>query len=131
MRLAVREAALQGAALYWDGFDALLADDKEASRSMLLQELETRTGMTFSSPRRCDMGAGRRATRSTVRVRIEIPLPTYAERLQLWETSLNGHTPRGTDADLGTLLASEGALSGGQIRDAAATARNLALWRNP
>ena len=78
MRLAMREAALQGAALYWDGFDALLADDKEASRSMLLQELETRTGITFLAGDAIWEPAD--ALHDLPFVRIEIPLPTYAER---------------------------------------------------
>ena len=128
MRLAMREAALQGAALYWDNFDALMPDERQFSRAALLRELETRTGITFLAGDAIWEPVD--ALQDLPFVRIEIPLPTHAERSQLWKTSLNGHTPLDPDIDLGS-LANKFRFSGGQIRDAAATARNLALWRDP
>ena len=128
MRLFVREAALQGAALYWDGFDALMPDERQFSRTALLRALEARTGITFLAGDLIWEPVD--ALQDLPFVRIEIPLPTHAERRQLWKTSLNGHTPLEPDIDLGS-LANKFRFSGGQIRDAAATARNLALWRDP
>ena len=44
VRLAVREARLQDAVLYWDGFDGLLADERLAWRTVLLRGLEEQPG---------------------------------------------------------------------------------------
>jgi SpoVK/Ycf46/Vps4 family AAA+-type ATPase len=135
VRLVVREALLQGDALYWDGFDALLADEKDGNpvdrrvwRDVLLRELEGRTGLTFLAGETA--WEPRDALYDLPFLRVELPRPTYAQRLQLWMTSLDGHTPRDDQVDL-KALASKFRFSGGQIRDAAATARNLARWRDP
>lgn len=140
VRLIAREALLQDAALYWDGFDALLAHDKRAWRETLVQALENRQALTFLAGNTTWEPAD--ALHELSFVRVEFPLPTYAERVQLWTTSLDGSTPGGADpsaalrhgsgqaVDLGA-LANKFRFSGGQIRDAAATARNLARWRDP
>ena len=128
VRLAAREALLQGAALYWDGFDALLADDKRAWREALVHKLEGRRGLTFLAGDATWEPVD--ALHELPFVRIEFPRPTYAERVQLWAVSLDGSTPRGADVDL-RALANKFRFSGGQIRDAAATAHNLARWRDP
>ncbi len=128
MRLAAREALLHNAALYWAGFDAVLADDKAAARKALVQELESRQGVTFLAGDTAWEPVD--ALHDATFVRIEFPRPTYAERLQLWEISLHSATPREADVDL-RALANKFRFSGGQIRDAAATARNLARWRDP
>lgn len=46
------------------------------------------------------------------------------------DAALHGDTPVAADMDWGE-LAAKFRFTGGQIRDAAATARNLAHWRNP
>jgi SpoVK/Ycf46/Vps4 family AAA+-type ATPase len=127
-RLVAREALLQGAALYWDGFDALLADDKRAWREALVRALEGRRGLTFLAGDTTWEPVD--ALHDVPFVRVEFPLPTYAERVRLWKVSLNGSTPHGAGAELGA-LANKFRFSGGQIRDAASTARNLARWRDP
>ncbi len=128
VRLAEREALLQGAALYWNGFDALLADDKRAFLDMLLRQLEGRSGLTFlvgdTTWEPMD------ALHNTPCIRIEFARPHYAERAQLWSRSLNGDAALTTDVDLSG-IANKFRFSGGQIKDAAATARNLAYWRDP
>jgi SpoVK/Ycf46/Vps4 family AAA+-type ATPase len=63
-------------------------------------------------------------------VRIEFPRPTYAERVQLWGIALDGNTSSGADVDM-TAVANKFRFTGGQIKDAAVTARNLARWREP
>jgi len=128
VRLTVREALLQNAALYWDGFDTLLADDKRAWREALVRQLENRRGLTFLAGDATWEPAD--ALHALPFVRVEFPRPTYAERVQLWAVSLDGSTPRGADVDL-RALANKFRFSGGQIRDVAATARNLARWRDP
>ena len=128
IRLACREAILRGAVLYWQGFDALLAEERQSWLDSLLQVLEEQHRLTFlagdSTWEPIDALYGHSF------VRIELPYPKAAERLKLWQTSLNGHLPANTQAEL-KAVASKFRFSGGQIRDAASTARNLALWRDP
>jgi len=128
VHLAGREALLQNAAIYWNGFDALLADDRRASLDMLLRELEGRRGLTFLAGD--TTWEPMDALHNTAFVRIELPRPSSAERVQLWARSLNGDTSLAPDLDLSS-AANKFRFSGGQIRDAAATARNLARWRDP
>ena len=49
VRLADREARLQGAVLLWQGFDALLAEDRQAQLAALLQVLDEHPGPVFLS----------------------------------------------------------------------------------
>ena len=128
VHLARREALLQGAALYWNGFDALLADDKRGSLDMLLRELEDRQGLTFLAGN--STWEPMDVLRNTPFMRIEFPRPPYAEQEQLWVRSLDGNTLLTSDVDLNDLV-NKFHFSGGQIQDAAATARNLARWRDP
>jgi SpoVK/Ycf46/Vps4 family AAA+-type ATPase len=125
--LIVREARLQSAALYWNGFDALLADDKRASRDTLLRRIQGLDAVTFL--------AGN-TTWEPVEglpenpfIRVEFPRPGYGERVQLWTKQLN-HTAPGAGLDI-EALAGAFRFSGGQIRDAAATAGSRARWRDP
>jgi SpoVK/Ycf46/Vps4 family AAA+-type ATPase len=128
VHLAGREALLQNAAIYWNGFDALLADDRRASLDMLLRELEGWRGLTFLAG---DITwEPMDALHIKAFVRIEIPRPSYAERVQLWARSLDGDTSLASDVDM-SALANKFRFSGGQILDAAVTARNLARWRDP
>jgi hypothetical protein len=126
VRLAEREAVLQGAALYWQGFDALLADDKRLLRTALFSRLEQGRRITFL--------AGTTAWEPTdelakfLFVRVEFSRPSYSERLHHWKTALKDSPT--AEIDPGT-LANKFRFSGGQITDAARTARNLACWRDP
>jgi SpoVK/Ycf46/Vps4 family AAA+-type ATPase len=126
--LVMREALLQGAALYWSDFDALLADGKQAWRETLLRALEERQGLTFLAGDVTWEPVD--ALHALPFVRIEFSRPAYAERMRLWALSLDSHTPLADDVSVGA-LANKFRFSGGQIRDAAATARNLARWRDP
>jgi SpoVK/Ycf46/Vps4 family AAA+-type ATPase len=128
VRLVAREARLQGGAIYWAAFDALLTDGERSRREVLLRHLENWGGLTFLAGNTLWEPAD--AWHDRPFARIEFPRPNSAERRQLWALSLNGNTPTGTGLDLGA-LSDKFRLSGGQIRDAAATARNLARWRDP
>jgi len=125
--LAVREARLAEAALYWSDFDALLSDDAKPRLDLMIRELDRMSQLSFLAGETAwepsDAGEGMSF------VRVEFPRPTAAERIELWSASLNGDTTLGTDVDL-PALAGKFRFSGGQIRDAAATARNLARWRD-
>ena len=125
VRLIMREADLQNAGLYWNGFDNLLADEQYAFRKVLLHELQGRIGTVFLAGETTWEPADTPGLRF---VRIELPRPPYGERLRFWETALDGVSSN--DADPGE-LANKFQFTGGQIRDAAVTARNLAWQRNP
>jgi SpoVK/Ycf46/Vps4 family AAA+-type ATPase len=127
-RLAMREALLHSAALYWRGFDALLADDKRLWLEALVQELENRQGLTFLVGDTAWEPAD--ALQALPFVRLEFPRPAYSERVQLWAAALQDEALCGTDLDL-RALANKFRFSAGQMRDAASTARNLARWRDP
>lgn len=137
LRLVSREADLQQAAIYWQGFDALLAERpdaageravvRDAQRDALVQML-SRGGVAFLAGNRLWEPAD--GSRAIPFARVEFSKPAYAERLQLWRTSLNGASHDGVEAAL-PALAARFRFSGGQIHDAAATAHNLARWRDP
>jgi AAA+ superfamily predicted ATPase len=128
VRLAAREVLLQGAALYFKGFDGLLADNKRASLETLVHALEDRQGLTFLAGN--TTWEPMDASHNTAFVRIEFSRLPYAEQEQLWASSLDGNTLLASDVDLNDLV-NKFHFSGGQIQDAAATARNLARWRDP
>jgi Winged helix domain, variant/ATPase family associated with various cellular activities (AAA) len=127
-RLICREAVLQQAALYFDRFDVLLGEDEKIKqyRETMIEELERFSGLIFLAGQVDWEPAG--AFQRKVFIRIELPVPPYALRKQLWAMSLNGRAPADLDLDA---LADKFRLGAGQIRDAVAMARNLAHWRDP
>jgi len=128
--LVFREGLLQNAALYLSGFDVLLSDEKEvkAGYNAVINELVGYPEWVFLSGEKAWEPGSSLPDRQFVSV--EFPMPSYLGRKLLWEKCWNGHDQLAADVDLSD-LASKFRLSGGQIRDAAAMARNLALWRDP
>jgi MoxR-like ATPase len=126
VRLVDREARLQGAVLCWEDFDALLAEDKRTHLATVLGVLATHPGPTVLAGEAT--WEPRDALHGVSFVRVELPAPGAAERLALWRAALD--TDVDTDVDLAE-VAGRFRLTGGQIGDAAATARNLALARAP
>lgn len=133
--LVYREALLQGAAIYWEGFDGLLAEDKAAWRNVLLRQLEKRRSLTFLAGDTIWEPAD--ALHALTFLRVEFNRPTAAERVELWQRCLQGNLRDGVVGAQGLTplpledLANKFRFSGGQIRDAAATALNIACWRAP
>jgi hypothetical protein len=123
--LAGREAVLQGAALFWRGFDLLLADDRAGRRGRFLAALEASGGLTFLAGETDWEPAD--ALHGAAFTRVELPPPGYHERLEMWRRALAG-TAEGAGLDL-EALAAKFRFTGGQIRDSAATARSLARGR--
>ena len=128
VQLAFREALLQGAILYWTNFDALLSEGKRGWLEILVQMLEDQRNLIFLAGNTTweplDM------LHDLPFVRVEFSHFEYTERFQLWTTCLNGGKSNSAGVDLRE-LANKFRFSGGQICDAAATARNLARWRDP
>jgi SpoVK/Ycf46/Vps4 family AAA+-type ATPase len=129
-RLIDREARLQGALIYWQDFDALLADETDVHLAALLSILDAHPDPTFVSGSTTWEPGG--AWRDVTFLRLPFPSPGYEERLQLWRAALPGDGAASPDSALNLPdLANKFRLSGGQIRDAAATARSLARARAP
>jgi SpoVK/Ycf46/Vps4 family AAA+-type ATPase len=126
--LAAREALLTGAALYWDGIDIIFAEGKDAWRDALLRRLAGCPGVSFLAGETAWEPAS--GMREISFARIEFQRPDAAERTRLWTEALEDDAPEGAGPD-SRELAGKFRFTGGQIRDAAASARNLARWRNP
>ena len=90
VRLTLREALLQDAVLYWDGFDSLLADERLAWRTVLLRALEEQPGLAILAGNSPWEPAD--VFRARPFVRVEFPRPAYHERITLWQAALDGTT---------------------------------------
>ncbi len=130
VRLIFREGRLQNAALYFDGYDLLLGDEKEMKpgHESIMTELESYPAWIFLAGERDWQPRG--VLNNKPFIDIALPIPSYPERRQLWEKQWNGQRALDTDVSFSD-LASKFRLSGGQIRDVAALARSLAQWRDP
>lgn len=126
VQLITREATLQGAAVYWHGFDLPLSSDQPSRMTFLLQQLQERKGVVFLGGETvwepCD------TPDLPPFIRIEFPPPSYSQRLQFWRTAVADTTAPNLDF---SGLANKFRFSGGQIRDAVLTARSLACRRDP
>lgn len=132
IRLAFREAVLLQTPLYLDGLDALLADDDRARAALrvLIEQLEQISGVTFLAGRSAWAPSG--ALRAKPIVSIAVSVPGYAARDALWREELGDIEAPGVDSDVDVgHLAGQFRFGAAQIRDAVATARNRALWRDP
>ncbi|HZF08726.1 MAG TPA: AAA family ATPase [Thermoanaerobaculia bacterium] len=130
LALAEREAALSGAALYWQGFDLLLEGERAARRTQFLARLAAHRGLVFLAGEAEWEPA--EVLRTAVFLRVPFPLPEHRERVALWAEALGVPAAEGMEEADGLDLAALAAkfrLSGGQIKDAAATAKNLAHGR--
>lgn len=128
--LVIREALLQGSALYLQNFDILLEDreprELKNSPEFLVQALMTFPGLVFLAGKE-SMEFGKSLINNGF-IPCNFPLPSYLIRKQLWESCLKD-CKLNEDVDL-SALASKFRFSGGQIRDAAHTACNFAGERN-
>jgi AAA+ superfamily predicted ATPase len=125
--LVQREVTLQGAAVFWKHFDALLAEDRKAALAAFLDALGSRPALTFLAGEvRWEPSESLRAARLA---RVELARPSWSERVAMWSAALDGDRRLEGDVDLGALAATF-KFTGGQIRDAAAMAVNLARLRD-
>lgn len=116
-----REARLRGAAVLWNGCEQLL---EQPAWERLVAAAETFPGVTFLATERPWDPAGRFRERPFVR--LDLRAPGFGLRRRLWGAALpEEHEP------LADLLANSFQFTPGQILDAVATARGLALQRDP
>ncbi|MEJ8546926.1 AAA family ATPase [Brevibacillus borstelensis] len=122
-----REAQLQRAVLCFDHWEACLSEEEGIVRrqAALLEELEQFPGcLAFLSERQWKPG---RFLQSRLWFEHELAVPGEAERKQLWE-ALKETMPVSAEVDFGQ-LAGKFKLTPGQIKGAAARARQLAWQR--
>jgi len=127
LRFINREALLQNAAIYWKNFDTLLDLQHKTHLDLFIRHLQLNPGLTFL--------AGTTAwqppteLRGSAYLQVQLPRSTYEDRTRIWlsalEKDLSGHA----DIDIAA-LASKFKFTGGQIRDAAETAKNLTQWED-
>jgi hypothetical protein len=126
VRLMAREALLRGDALCWDRSDLLFVEEKRTLCKILLAELCRCRNLAFLAGTTAWEPANE--LQGPTFLCLELPRPTYSERLQLWQTALPGDGAH--DVDL-SALANKFRFSAGQIRDAARSAWSAVRWRDP
>ena len=127
--LIFREAKLQESVPYIDDFHLMLGEDsrQQAMLASLTRALSKHSeiailgGETHWRP-------GAESGDNTF-ITLDIPSPGYSERKQLWEIHLNGERATLGDEEV-SVLAGKFRLRGGQIRQATATARDMARLRS-
>jgi AAA+ superfamily predicted ATPase len=124
--LILREAGLQDAALCWRDFDALLKEDRAFGLHVFLKELTHFKGPVFLTGE--TTWEPQDALGGLSFIRAKFPALSFNDRKRLWERVLKENGVFVLDvAD----LAEKFLFTGGRIKDAAATAANRALWRDP
>jgi hypothetical protein len=126
LALVLREAHLRDAAIYFDGFDLLLADDKAVIREQLLRAIEGFGPCVFLSGSECWHPAAEMEACEFLSLECK-PLD-HAERIALWTAHL--HSAIAPQLDLSE-LASKFRFNAGQIAAAAKTAGQIARSRSP
>jgi DNA polymerase III delta prime subunit len=125
-RLAIREARLRDAVLYWDGLDPLLDDAKQHELTLLLDGVRD-AGVACILAGAATFELGWRHGTLEFR-RVQFRIPTRPERVSLWRRALGPHAEN-IDGPSLERLASQFRLTRAKIFESAATARNLAAVR--
>ena len=133
VNLCLREAALQDAALYWAGCEALLeAAPPPHDWEGLVDAIEDASPLMFLAAARPWHPVGRLQARPLVR--FDFQPPGYRLRRRLWERSLPdaaAFVEPAPPTELAERLANDFQLNHGQLRDALAAAAALAARRDP
>ena len=130
VHLVFREGRLQNAAIYFDGYDLLLSEERaiKPEYESIISELDDYPQWVFLAGSKEWQPKG--ILHSKPFIDVELPIPSYSDRLQLWEVECGGDAPLTDDISIPE-LAGKFRLSGGEIQDVMATARSLAQWRDP
>ena len=127
LRLITREALLQRAAIYWKDFDTLLDHPHKALLDTFIQHLRLFQGLTFLAGTTAWQPPSE--LRAIPYLQVQLPKSTFTDRTRIWSASLGNDLSVQTDFDIAA-LAGKFKFTGGQIQDAAATAKNLARWED-
>ncbi|HEY9076525.1 MAG TPA: ATP-binding protein [Anaerolineaceae bacterium] len=124
VRLALRDAALTGATLYLTGWDVCLGEDQPLDE--IMREIFEHPGVVILAGRGTWRLEG--VDRQRGLFHIDFSIPEYAQRKNLWNHFLAG-IPTEPEIDL-SLIAGQFQLTASQIRDAVASAHDLANQRD-
>lgn len=119
VRLALRDGRLHQATLYLTGWERLLTDDGRLPPAFFRQLLAYPHTIILAGETTWQVDGARERPLFPV----TFPLPAYTRRREIWQKQL----PAGLSPDA---VANHFRFTPGQIADAAATARDLALWRD-
>ncbi|MEP7120847.1 MAG: ATP-binding protein [Byssovorax sp.] len=122
-----REARLRGAAMLLCGADALLDERRPTARAALIKALVDHPGLVFLAGKEPWEPTGSLAGRTFLRA--TLPRPDAVEQQRLFREAVGGEGALAGDVDLAALTGMF-RLTPGRIRDAAATARDLTLYRH-
>jgi len=140
--LVLREALLQNSALYFEDFDTLLADKeakiseaKTSLKNLLRDRKYLPIGVFLAGNGSSEQNQGFKENLMDGLINngflpFSFPRPQYLLRKTLWEVCLEGDRTLVEDTDMKE-LASKFRFTGGQIKDAVSTAREIARVRNP
>lgn len=123
-----REALLQPAAIYLEHFDRLVSDNL---RDIHYLNIITRAAAEFSF---ITFLTGEKSWNPPPQLKkhsfinVEFPIPSFQLRKRLWDLRLNSSSHRLTGPNIDE-IANKFLFTGGQIRDAAAEAKQLAVMR--
>lgn len=131
---AFREAARNGAVLFWDEADAMFFDRDDAEQSwevrhvnVLLQELEKFEGVCVLATNRnvaLDKAVARRIT-----LKVNFDRPDHTARRAIWQKMLPPKLPLADDVDLDAIAIHD--LTGGEIKNIILNAARLAMLADP
>jgi hypothetical protein len=132
--LALREALLRGAALYWADTQILREPERpKEDWEYLAAAVEAHPGLVFFASDKPWDPVGRYRLKPFLR--IDFAAPGYGLRRRFWEALLPKASqfaaPAPARIHLASILANGFQLTGGQIADAVATARAEAMQRDP
>ncbi|NIM15108.1 MAG: AAA family ATPase [Candidatus Aminicenantes bacterium] len=133
-----RETLLQPAAIYFEGFDRLIARDSEGNsnhgdegvlsiwQKRIIEAVKEFTFITFFAGEK-EWHPPRGFAGQTF-VEIDFPVPSYPQRKHLWKQSLNGRFSLAPGIRI-DIIANKFNFTAGQIRDALEEAGNCAAVR--
>lgn len=126
LRLALRDARLLQAVLYLRGWDSILVDGRPDD-SLLSLLLSHPGPIITAGQQRWQATAGAYRSRQRPILQVDFPTPDYEGRRRVWQRQLGSDAE--APANMIEPLANQFRFTPGQIEDAVATARDLALWR--
>ena len=128
LALIYRESRLRRAALFWQGMEALHTEQRRTLLNTFVQNLKQGGSVAFVDG---DAGWGaHHALRQITYFSVALSRPSYTHRAKTWHSALEKHSTALDPGDIAE-LAVKFKFSLTQIYNAAATAGNLALWRDP
>lgn len=129
IKLLFREALLQPAVVYLEHFDRLITEDPKDIhyQNIIIKAMDEFSFVTFLAGEKPWKPQGE--LKEHTFFKIPLTIPTYPLRKSLWQRSLDGQYPVSPEVNIDA-LANKFRLTGGQIQNAIADARSLAMMRH-